>query len=59
MKKSEYEIICQIIEHKVMYLLENNRLKEMLIDEITYDIENREDIIIEDDTGQEVINDRR
>ena len=59
MKKSEYEIICQIIEHTVMYLLENNRLKEMLIDEITYDIENREDIIIEDDTGQEVINDRR
>ena len=59
MKKSEYEIICQIIEQKVMYLLENNNLKEMLIDEITYDIENREDIIIEDDTGQEVINDRR
>ena len=59
MKKSEYEILCRIIEQKVMYLLENNNLKEMLIDEITYDIENREDIIIEDDTGQEVINDRR
>lgn len=59
MKKSEYEILCRIIEQKVMYLLENNNLKEMLIDEITYDIENRDDIIIEDDTGQEVINDRR
>lgn len=59
MKKSEYEKLCRIIEQKVMYLLENNNLKEMLIDEITYDIENREDIIIEDDTGQEVINDRR